>query len=140
MADEKRVRVIAPRERRTEVSSGAMSRVEGVSEALTGAEGIHLAVATLQPGSRSSPHFHVACESAIYVLSRHGVFLVGEGLEESLDIAPDDFIYVPPGVVHAPVNTGAGPMELIVARNAPVEVVVEWDPEAREPLGARAVS
>ena len=135
MADNKRVRVIAPQERRAEVSSGAMSRVEGVSEILTGAEGIHLAMATIQPGGRSSPDFHVACDSAIYVIQGHGVFLMGEGLEESLDIRQDDFIYVPPGVVHAPVNTGSGPLELIVARNTPVEVVVEWDPAARAPLG-----
>ena len=117
-----------------------MSRVEGVSQLLTGAEGIHMAVATLSPGGRSSPHYHVACDSAIYVLSGHGVFLVGVGLEESLDIQQDDFIHVPPGVVHAPVNTGAGPMELIVARNAPVEVVVEWDPEVRKPVGGPSPS
>jgi len=34
-------------------------------------------------------------------------------------------IYVPAEAVHQPVNDGLEPMELIVARNAPVEIVVE---------------
>jgi uncharacterized RmlC-like cupin family protein len=49
-------------------------------------------------------------------------------LEQELAIGPGDFIYVPPQAVHAPVNDGDEPMELIVARNAPVELVEEWDP------------
>jgi uncharacterized RmlC-like cupin family protein len=43
-----------------------------------------------------------------------------------LSIGPGDFIYVPPEAVHQPVNDGLEPMELIVARNAPVEIVVEY--------------
>ena len=44
-----------------------------------------------------------------------------------LEIGPGDFIYVPPMAVHAPVNDGTEPLELIVARNAPVEEVEEVD-------------
>jgi uncharacterized RmlC-like cupin family protein len=122
------VKVIHPQECRVEAASGAMTRVEGVSQILTGAQGIHLAIATIPPGQRSSPHWHVNCESAIYVVKGHGVFLAGEGLRETLPIGPGDFIYVPPEAVHAPVNTGDEPLELIVARNAPVEIVVEYTP------------
>ena len=122
------VKVVHPQDCRVEASSGAMTRVEGISEILTGAKGIHLAVATVPPGQRSSAHWHVNCESAIYVMSGHGLFLTGEGLREELAIGPGDFLYVPPEAIHAPVNNGTEPLVLIVARNAPTEIVVEYDP------------
>ena len=120
------VKVTKPNERRDELISGQMTRVEGVSKILSNAEGIHLAIATIPPGQQSSPHHHVNCESAIYVLTGNGVFLSGNNLEESVEIGPGDFIYIPPGAVHAPVNSGEAIMELIVARNSDIEIVEEW--------------
>ena len=124
------IRVTHPGELRVEVASGAMTRLEGVSRVLGGAEGIHLAIATIPPGCQSSAHRHTNCESAIYVVRGHGRFLAGDGLERVLEIGPGDFIYVPPMAVHAPVNDGPEPLELIVARNAPVEEVEEVDVSA----------
>ena len=116
-----------------EVSSGLMTREAGVSEALVGAEGIHMALAKIPPGCASSPHYHVNCESAIYVLKGTGRFVVGPRLDKSLPIAPGDFIYVPPDAVHQPVNDSlTEPLELLVTRNAPVEVVVECTRDARD--------
>jgi uncharacterized RmlC-like cupin family protein len=110
-----------------------MTRLAGVSQELVGSSGIHLAIATIPPGCASSPHYHVNCESAIYVLAGSGHFVVGEQLEQSLPIGPGDFIYVPPDAVHQPVNDSATePLQLIVARNTPVEIVVEYQPEKAE--------
>ena len=81
VAGAREVRVIHPEGRRPEAISGAMARYEGVSQALCGAEGIHLGVSIIPPGCRSSAHRHVNCESALYVLRGHGRFLVGERLE-----------------------------------------------------------
>ena len=118
-------KVVHPDGLEVEVSSGTMTRLAGVSEALSNAEGIHLAIATIPPGCASTPHYHVNCESAIYVVKGKGRFLTGQKLEKSLDITAGDFIYVPPDSVHQPVNDSLSePMELIVARNAPVEIVV----------------
>ena len=114
-----------------EIASGSMTRLAGVSEALNGAEGIHLAIATIPPGCASSPHYHVNCESAIYVVKGTGRFLSGHRLEKSDAIGAGDFIYVPPNSAHQPVNDSlTEAMELIVARNAPVEIVEEYDPSA----------
>ncbi len=119
--------VIRHEEREVEISSGSMTRLAGVSEALMGAKGIHLAIATIPPGCSATPHHHVNCESAIYVTSGSGRFLVGNNLETSLEISTGDFIYVPPEAVHQPINDSASePLELIVARNTPVEIVVEY--------------
>jgi len=120
--------VVHPSQLETEICSGAMTRLAGVSQTLTGASGIHLAIATIPPGCASSPHHHVNCESAIYVLRGHGRFITGASLENQLPIGPGDFIYVPSQSVHQPVNDGAEPMELIVARNTPVEIVEEYQP------------
>ena len=93
-----------------------------------------MAIATIPPGCASSPHYHVNCESAIYVSKGKGRFLTGKRLETTLDISAGDFIYVPPDSVHQPVNDSlTEAMELIVARNAPVEIVVEFDPETGQP-------
>ena len=125
--------VIHPDGLEVEVSSGSMTRLAGVSKALAGAEGIHLAIATIPPGCASSTHYHANCESAIYVVSGRGRFLSGAALERSDEIGPGDFIYVPPNSVHQPVNDSPSePMQMIVARNAPVEIVVEYDPETAQ--------
>ncbi len=118
-------RLIKSDELEVEISSGSVTRLAGVSQGLTGAAGIHLAIATIPAGCSSSPHYHVNCESAIYVSKGTGRFLVGENLETSLPIKPGDFLYIPAEAVHQPVNDGDQPMELIVARNTPVEIVVE---------------
>ncbi len=130
---QKECRIVRPDEREVEVASGGMVRVAGVSESLAGATGIHLAVSTIPPGCASTPHHHVNCESAIYVVKGRGRFITGSRLERADAIGPGDFIYVPPGAVHQPVNDStAETMELIVARNAPVEIVVEYAPVAAE--------
>jgi uncharacterized RmlC-like cupin family protein len=109
-----------------ELSSGNMTRLAGVSQSLVGSTGIHLSIATIPPGCASSPHWHVNCESAIYVLKGHGRFITGQDLDNSLPIGPGDFIYVPPDAIHQPVNDSPSePLQLIVARNTPVEIVVE---------------
>jgi uncharacterized RmlC-like cupin family protein len=109
-----------------EVNSGAMTRLAGVSESLTGSKGIHMAIATVPPGRCSTTHYHTNCESSIFVVSGEGLFLYGEKLEKSDDIHAGDFIYVPPNASHQPVNTSkTDDLILIVARNTPVELVVE---------------
>ena len=122
-------KVIKSDELEVEISSGSMTRLAGVSQGLVGAEGIHLAVATIPPGCASSPHHHVNCESAIYVTKGSGTFLTGPKLKTALSIKAGDFIYVPQGSLHKPVNDSlTEPLELIVARNTPVEIVEEYDP------------
>lgn len=118
--------VVRNSELEVEVNSGAMTRLAGVSESLTGSKGIHLAIATVPPGRCSTTHFHTNCESAIYIVSGSGLFLSGDNLEKEDVISPGDFIYVPPDSNHQPVNTSENePLVLIVARNTPVELVVE---------------
>jgi uncharacterized RmlC-like cupin family protein len=116
-----------------EISSGAMTRFAGVSELLTGSTGIHMAIATVPPGRCSTAHYHVNCESAIYIVSGSGTFLSGEKLDKEEPINAGDFIFVPPDANHQPVNTSdTEDLVLIVARNTPVEIVVELEAMGRK--------
>ena len=125
--------ITKPENLEVEVNSGAMNRLAGVSELLTGSTGIHMAIATVPPGRCSTAHYHVNCESAIYVLSGHGTFLSGSDLEKEEKIAPGDFIFVPPDANHQPVNTSkTDSLVLIVARNAPIEVVIDLEGIGRQ--------
>ena len=120
-------KVIKSKDLEVEISSGNMSRYAGVSKGLVGATGIHLAIAKIPPKCSSSPHHHVNCESAIYVSKGKGRFLTGPNLTTSLEIKAGDFIYVPQGSVHQPINDSSTEiMELIVSRNTPVEIVEEY--------------
>ena len=120
------VRIVHPDQRETEIASGAMTRVAGVSESLTGATGIHLAIATIPAGCASGAHIHLNCESALYIIKGHGKFMTGEKLDQALDFGPGDYLFVPPGAPHQPVNDGDEAIEMIVARNTPVEIVEEY--------------
>lgn len=116
-----------------EINSGPMTRFAGVSELLTGSTGIHMAIATVPPGRCSTAHYHVNCESAIYIVSGSGTFLSGTDLEKEEPINAGDFIFVPPDANHQPMNTSDDKdLVLIVARNAPVEIVVELDGMGRK--------
>ena len=122
------IKVVHPDNLEVEIKSGAMTRLAGVSEKLSGSTGIHLAIATIPANCASSPHYHVNCESAIYVVKGHGRFVIGDNLETELAIGPGDFIYVPAEAVHQPINDGSENMEIIVARNTAVEIVIEVEP------------
>lgn len=123
------VRVVREHERHTEMASGAMTRQAGISATTVGAQGIYLCLSTIPPGATSSPHYHTNCESGIYVLRGQGIFRAGAGLDEELPIGPGDFIHVPAGAPHQPINIGAEPLELLVARNTQEEIVAEYRPE-----------
>ena len=120
--------VTKPEHMEIEINSGAMTRFAGVSELLTGSTGIHMAIATIPPGRCSTAHYHVNCESALYIASGQGTFLSGSRLDKENHVSQGDFIYVPSEANHQPINTSDHEdLVIIVARNAPVETVVELE-------------
>ena len=108
-----------------EINSGPMTRFAGVSEHLSNATNIHMALADIPMGRCSTTHYHTNCESAIYVLSGSGIFVHGDNMDIEDEISAGDFVFVPAGALHQPVNTGDTTLKLIVARNTPTEIVAE---------------
>src|SRR3954447_15541697 len=62
-----------------------------------------LAEARVQPGQRTTPHYHPLTEEIYYLLEGTGRMRIGD---EVLDVQPGDAIAIPPGAVHTIQNTG----------------------------------
>lgn len=77
----------------------------GVSAQTTGSRGLCMHLLTIPPGGRAKAHLHAEHETAIYVLQGTTEMWYGEGLRERLSAAAGDFIYIPAGMPHLPINT-----------------------------------
>jgi uncharacterized RmlC-like cupin family protein len=99
-----------------------LSYFPGISAESAGAQGLCMHVVTIPPGGRAAAHLHRAHETAIYVLSGEVTMRYGEGLREELQVQTGDFLYIPAGMPHLPVNTSASESaRAIVARTDPNE-------------------
>jgi uncharacterized RmlC-like cupin family protein len=98
-----------------------MSLASGVSSRSAGARALCLHVVTIPPGTRGIPHLHDGHESAIYAVSGQTEVWHGIGLRERSLVAAGDFIYIPPGIPHLPVNRGGVTAVAVVARTDPHE-------------------
>jgi uncharacterized RmlC-like cupin family protein len=118
------VKVVKPGPDRA-VPRGVVGGAE-ISQATAGASNIYMGVFRVPAGARSRPHFHAACESAVYMLSGRLRVRWGEKLEESVEIGHGDLVYVPPRETHVLENLSESePAEYVVARDAPQEDSVE---------------
>jgi uncharacterized RmlC-like cupin family protein len=126
------MRVVKPGPDR-ETPRGIVGGAE-ISQATVGASDIYMGRYRVPPGSRSRPHYHDACESALYMLSGGIRVVWGDHLEQSIELEAGDMLYVPPRVTHIVENVSdTEPADYVVARDSPQEdaVVVPW---AEEPL------
>ena len=76
---------------------------------------------TIPPGTRGVPHVHEGHESAIYTVSGETEVWHGEGLMQRTVVRAGDFMYVPPGIPHLPVNRSDVMTVAVVARTDPQE-------------------
>jgi len=98
-----------------------MSLATGVSSRSAGARGLCLHLVTIPPGTRGVPHVHDGHESAIYTVSGETEVWHGEGLQRRAIVTAGDFLYVPPGTPHLPVNRSDVTTVAVVARTDPRE-------------------
>ena len=107
----------------------------GVSDETSGARGISMSLVVIPPGGAAEPHYHRGFETAIYMLEGSVETRYGKGLRQRVTHRPGDFLFIPPGVPHQPVNRSERePARAIVARNNPStnEEVVFYDPASEE--------
>lgn len=81
-----------------------MNYFVGISENTAGSRGISMSRVVVPPGGKPAPHSHVGFEVTIYLIKGRVQNFYGEGLKESIITEPGDFLYIPPGVPHQPVN------------------------------------
>jgi uncharacterized RmlC-like cupin family protein len=106
-----------------------VSLTSGVSSRSAGAQALCLHLVMIPPGTRGMPHFHEGHESAIYTVSGETEVWHGAGLVKRTVVQAGDFMYIPPGTPHLPVNRSGVMSIAVVARTDPQEqesvVVVE---------------
>jgi uncharacterized RmlC-like cupin family protein len=108
-----------------DVPRGVVGGAE-ISQATTGATNIYMGIFRVPAGSRGRPHYHDACESALYMLSGSIEIRWGDQLEQSLQVDAGDMLYVPPRETHTVRNlSDRDPAEYVVARDSPTEDSVE---------------
>jgi uncharacterized RmlC-like cupin family protein len=96
--------------------------LHGISAESVGASRICMHMLTISPKTRANAHLHESHETAIYVISGHGVMWYGEQLEEVMEMGPGDLLYIPAGVPHLPTNQSATePCVAVLARSDPNE-------------------
>jgi uncharacterized RmlC-like cupin family protein len=99
-----------------------LSYFAGVSAESTGSRSLCLHALTIPPGGRARAHLHEGHESAIYMISGVAVLWSGEGLRERAEARAGDFVYIPAGTPHLPVNaSGTEACVALVARTDPNE-------------------
>ena len=100
----------------------------GVSGALSGSEHVFMTRQKIPPGMASTPHYHVNCETAMYILQGPITMRYGPNLEHRHDVETGDFLYVPPRAVHQISNPSQdNDAEVVLCRNADEEIVQELD-------------
>lgn len=129
------VMVVRPGSEESEMPQGVFGG-DGVSRATAGSEGIFMARYTVPSGVHSSLHSHANCETAVYVLRGRAYAYHGEDMGGYVEAGPGDFAYIPAGVAHV-VGCPAGgePLEYVVSRNAPEEIVVTLRSAEDLPIG-----
>ncbi len=124
------MQLIKPGEDR-EVPRGVVGGAE-ISQVTAGATNIYMGIFRVPPATRSHPHYHENCESAVYMLSGRLIVKWGDRLEKELALERGDMVYVPPRETHVLDNPSeTEPAEYVVARDSPTEdaVIVPWAEE-----------
>jgi uncharacterized RmlC-like cupin family protein len=94
----------------------------GISGQTARAKGLSMNLVVIPPGAAAEPHFHKGFESAVYLLEGRVETRYGPELEESVILEPGQFLFIPPGVPHQPINlSDTESARAIVARNDPNE-------------------
>lgn len=90
----------------------------GISAKSAGAKEISMNLVIIPPGAEEKPHYHNSYESVVYLIQGKVETRYGPGLEKSVIHVAGDFIFIPPGVPHAPRNlSDTEPAIAIVSRN-----------------------
>ena len=90
----------------------------GVSHETCGSTGLALHLVVVPPGAVAEAHYHDGYETAVYQLEGRVETRYGEGLERSVISQAGDFLFIPPGVPHQPVNLSATERAVaLIARN-----------------------
>jgi uncharacterized RmlC-like cupin family protein len=114
--------VITIRPPTAEATKQGVSQFVGISGKNAGSKGISMNKVVIPAGGAAKAHTHSGYESTIYLIKGRVQTFFGEGLQKSVINEEGDFIYIPAGVLHKPVNLSKTESAIaIVSRNDPDE-------------------
>ena len=96
--------VVAVRPGPLDHSKQGLGYFVGISAESAGAKALRAHLVEIPPGGRAKAHLHEAHETAIYLLEGEVRTYHGEGLRDSTVSAAGEFLYIPAGMPHLPVN------------------------------------
>ena len=115
-------KVVTVRPKESITTKQNMPYYVGISQETAGAKGLSMNLVVIPPGGSPKAHYHKDFETAIYLLKGKVETRFGENLQESKINEEGDFVFIPPGVPHKPVNLSkTEPALAIVSRNDPNE-------------------
>jgi uncharacterized RmlC-like cupin family protein len=132
MFDKQQTKLVRVRPDKAFTSKRNLNYFSGLSANTAGTQNLSMMLVRIPPGGRAEPHYHEGFEAGIYILEGKVDNLYGDGLKESVVTEKGDFLFIPPGVPHQPVNlSDTEPALAIVSRNiaSEQEPVVPYNPE-----------
>ena len=94
----------------------------GISEKTAGSTVLCMHKVVIPPGGAALPHIHDGYETAIYIIQGRVKTRYGEGLSETVINGAGDFMFIPAGVPHQPINISDTEEAIaIITRNDPNE-------------------
>ena len=97
------------------------SYLGGISKESAGAGGICMHLLEVPPGGRAHAHYHDGHETAIYMLDGVMEMHWGDRLQHLMVAKAGDWVYIPSGVPHLPVNRGDTLARAVLSRTDPNE-------------------
>jgi mannose-6-phosphate isomerase-like protein (cupin superfamily) len=98
-----------------------------------GSDDIVFRLTSMESGGQDYWHAHDDSEQLIFVRSGTGEIRISqpddEDDQETHDLEPESFVYLPRNAYHQVTNTGETTLELIVIWAPPYSSLDEWDPE-----------
>lgn len=117
--------IVHPPERQDRSGHGLV-RGFGVSQSTAGSAHLSMAYGSVPVGAVSSRHYH-PFETAVYVISGKARSYFGRRDEEWVDVEAGDFVFIPAELPHSTANIGDEPVQYILARAAPEDIVISAD-------------
>jgi uncharacterized RmlC-like cupin family protein len=118
MSHKKQTQLVRVRPDETFTTKRNLNYFPGISESTAGTQNLSMMLVRIPPGGQAEPHYHEGFEAGIYILEGKVDNRFGEGLKQSVVTEKGDFLFIPPGVPHQPINlSDTEPALAIVSRN-----------------------
>lgn len=124
--------IITVRPQGTHISKQQLPNFEGISAATAGSQHLCMHLVIIPPGGRAVAHYHDGYETTIYIIQGKAETRYGKNLEYSTINEAGDFLFIPPNLLHQPINLSDTEQVIaVVARNDPneQESVVVYEPK-----------